>query len=113
MFNWLRGRRLSAEARRKLLIVQARSEEAIIETHVHNVMELVKMLAGEVDVDRALEEYVSMMPMDETIAATVTNRVLSRSLAPAPNPAHRGTPPVDKGRRFENVFRDGDPKKRR
>jgi hypothetical protein len=110
MFNWLRGRRLSAEARRKLLIVQARSEEAIIETHVDNVMELVEMLAGEVDVDRALEEYVSMMPMDETIAATVTNRVLSRSLAPAPGPARRGSPPRDAGRRFENVFRDGDGK---
>jgi hypothetical protein len=113
MFNWLRGRRLSAEARRKLLIVQARSEEAIIETHVENVMELLEMLAGEVDVERALEEYGSMMPMEETIAATVTNRVLTRSLgsgAAAPARAGRPAPARDAGGRpFENVFRDAPP----
>ena len=34
MLDWLRRRRLSAEAKRKLLIVAARSEEAVIETHV-------------------------------------------------------------------------------
>lgn len=105
MFNWLRGRRLSAEAKRKLLIAQARSEEAIIETHVDNVMELLGMLAGEMDVDRALEEYAAMMPMEETIAATVTNRVLARSIGSdvRGRSAGRGDE-----RRFENIFRDHD-----
>jgi hypothetical protein len=111
MFNWLRGRRLSAEAKRKLLIAQARSEEAIIETHVENVLELLDMLAGEIEVDRALEEYAAMMPMEETIAATVTNRVLTRSLGAAPRAgAGRG---AKTDRRFENVFRDERGKKRR
>jgi hypothetical protein len=104
MFNWLRGRRLGAEAKRKLLIVQARSEEAIIETHVDNVMEMLDMLAGEIEVDRALEEYAAMMPMEETIAATVTNRVLARSIGAdvRGRESARGD-----DRRFENVFRDG------
>jgi hypothetical protein len=97
MFNWLRGRRLSKEARKKLLIVQARSEEAIIETHVENVLELMEMLAGEVDADRALEEYAGLMPMDEVVASTVANRVLARSHGPQAG---------GRGPRFENVFRE-------
>lgn len=103
MFNWLRGRRLSKEARKKLLVMQARAEEAIIETHVENVMELVDLLQGEVDAERALEEYQELMPMDDVIAAAVTNRVLARSHAP--EPPRRG---AAGGGRFDNVFRDAD-----
>lgn len=103
MFNWLRGRRLSKEARKKLLVMQARAEEAIIETHVENVMELVDLLQGEIDAERALEEYQEMMPMDDVIAAAVTNRVLARSHGP--EPSRRG---ATGGGRFDNVFRDAD-----
>ena len=99
MFDWLRRRRLSNEAKRKLLIAAARAEEAIVETHVANVLDLMELLGAEVDVDRGLELYHEMLPMDEHISATVTNRVLARYDSPgvAPAPA----------RRFENVFRDG------
>lgn len=97
MFNWLRGRRLSKEARKKLLVVQARSEEAIIETHVDNVLEMLEMLGGEIDADRALEEYAAMIPMDEIVSSAVTNRVLARSEAPG---AGRGR------ESFKGVFRD-------
>lgn len=103
MLNWLRGRRLSKEARKKLLVMQARAEEAIIETHVENVMELVDLLDGEVDAERALEEYGEMLPMDEVIAAAVANRVLARSGAPS---ARRPLSGPGAGR-FDNVFRDG------
>jgi hypothetical protein len=103
MFNWLRGRRLSKEARKKLLVMQARAEEAIIETHVENVLELVDLLDGEIDAERALEEYGEMLPMDEVIAAAVANRVLARSGAPA---ARRPASGPGAGR-FDNVFRDG------
>lgn len=102
MFNWLRRRRLSNEGKRKLLIAAARSEEAIVETHVANVLELLELLAAEVDVDRALELYMEMLPMDEHVAATVTNRVLARHDSPG-----RGTSGARAGGRFENVFRDG------
>lgn len=102
MFNWLRRRRMSNEGKRKLLIAAARSEEAIVETHVSNVLELLELLEGEVDVDRALELYMEMLPMDEHVAATVTNRVLARHDSPA-----RGASGAGAGRRFEHVFRDG------
>jgi hypothetical protein len=105
MFDWLRRRRLSAEAKRKLLIVAARSEEAIIETHVANVLDLFDMLGNELDIDRALELYGEMLPMDEHVAATVANRVIARH--DAPGARRRGT---GDGRRFADVFRDANRK---
>ena len=103
MFDWLRRRKLSSEAKRKLLIAAARAEEALVETHVRNVLELVHMLRDEVDVDRGLELYMEMLPMDEHLAATVTNRVLARY--------DGGGPPQRGGgggaRRYQDVFRDG------
>jgi len=98
MFPFKRRRRLSNEARRKLLIAAARAEEALVETHVANVLDLLDLLRAEVDVDRGLELYLEMMPMDEHISATVTNRVLARYDAPAP--------PPDATRRFDGIFRD-------
>lgn len=96
MLEWLRRRRLSAEAKRKLLIVAARSEEAVIETHVANVLDMLEILGEEVDVDRALELYSEMLPMDEHVAATVANRVIARHDAPGGG---------QKGR-YSDVFRD-------
>lgn len=98
MFQWMRRRRLSADAKRKLLIATARSEEAVIETHVANVLDLVDLLGDEVNVDRGLELYLEFMPLDDHVATTVTNRVLARydeDLAAPPS-----------GRRYENIFRD-------
>ena len=100
MFDFLRRRRLSAEAKRKLLIVAARSEEAVIETHVANVLDMFDILGDEIDIDRALELYGEMLPMDEHVAATVANRVIARHEAPG---SRRRA--VD-GRRFADVFRD-------
>ena len=95
MLEWLRRRRLSAEAKRKLLIVAARSEEAVIETHVANVLDMLEILGDEVDVDRALELYAEMLPMDEHVSATVANRVIARHDAPG---RQQG--------RYSQVFRD-------
>ena len=94
MFNWLRRRRLSSAAKRTLLLVAARSEEAIIETHVANVLGLLDALADEVDAERALDLYTEMMTLDETVAASVANRVLARLEAPL------------SPRRGRNVFSD-------
>ena len=102
MFDWLRRRRLSAEAKRKLLIVAARSEEAIVETHVSNILDLVTSLAGEVDVDRALELYAELIPLDEHVSAMVTNRVLARQDGGS-RPSLVTTAPG----RYAHVFRDG------
>ena len=97
MFKWLRRRRLSANGRKRLLLLSARAEEAVVETHVANLIELLDALADEIDFDRGVELYVEMMSLDETLAAAVTNRLLSRLQSP-PAPARET--------RFRDVFRD-------
>ena len=99
MFNWLRRRRLSAGARKRMLLVAARAEEAIIETHVSNIIDLLVSLGDEVDLDRGVELYVEMMSLNETLAAAVTNRLLARFEDPTARLPHAA-------RRFKDVFRD-------
>ena len=101
MFGFLRRRRLSSEAKRKLLIAAARSEEAIVETHVSNILDLIELVGDEIDVDRAIELYGEMLPMDDHVATTVANRVIARHEKPG------------RGRgggqgRFSEVFRERD-----
>ncbi|MBV9774598.1 MAG: hypothetical protein JO040_11645 [Gemmatimonadetes bacterium] len=100
MFNWLLRKRLSGEAKRKLMIAAARSEEAIIETHVANALDLLEDLGDEVDLDRGIELYLEMMAPPDPVAAIVANRVMARTETSIP----RGV--VVRGGRFENVFRD-------
>lgn len=98
MFNWLRRKRLSAEARRKLLLLSARSEEAIIDTHANNLLDLLQTLGEEVDLDHGIELYAEMVSLDESIASAVTNRVLTR----LEGLAERGG---REARRFKHIFR--------
>jgi hypothetical protein len=102
MLNFLRRRRLSANARRKLLIIAARSEEAIIETHVANALDLLDALGDEVDLDRGIELYREIMPIGESLAATITNRILAR-LETLPEETGGGR----QSSRFRDVFREG------
>ena len=95
MFDWIRRRRLSADANKKLLLVTARAQEALIETHVSNILDLLATLRDEVDVDRALELYLERIPMDETLATTVSNRLLARLESPS-----------ERQQRFKHVFRE-------
>ena len=98
MFNWLRRRRLSASARKQMLLLAARAEEAIVETHVSNLVDLLETLGDEVDFDRGIELYTEMMSLDETLAATVTNRLLARLEDPRSGRGAEG--------RFRDVFRE-------
>lgn len=109
MFDRLFGRRrLSPEAKRKLLVIAARSEENIVETHVSNLLDMLDMLGDEVDVDRAIELYGEMLPMDEHVATTVANRVIARHESPGKGRGGSGGGAGDG--RYGNVFRD--PKRR-
>jgi hypothetical protein len=78
MLNWLRRRRLSSEARRRLMIIAARSEEALIETHVGNALELLDALGDEVDLDRGIELYEETLGLPPALADAVKTRVLAR-----------------------------------
>jgi hypothetical protein len=99
MFNWLRRRRLSANARKKMLLVHARAEEAIVETHVSNLIDLLETLGDEIDLDRGVDLYVEMMSLSETLAATVATRLLAAYEEEANAPRSKKTD------RFRNVFR--------
>jgi hypothetical protein len=98
MFNWIRRRRLGSDARKRLLLVAARSEEAIVDTHVANLLDLLETLGDEIDLDRALEIYAEMMSLDESRGTTVANRLLAQLESPASK--------TSQGRRYRNVFRD-------
>lgn len=98
MFNWLRRRRLSPEARRKLLLFSARAEQAIVDAHAQNLLDMLHTLGDEVDLDRAIELYVEMMSLDESMAASVTTRLLSRLEAMAEKGGREA-------RRYRHVFR--------
>jgi hypothetical protein len=99
MFNWIRRRRLSGDTRKRLLLVAARAEEAIVETHVNNLLDLLETLDDEIELDRAIEIYAEMVSLEESRAPTVTNRLLAR----LENPQS-----ATRTRRYENVFRDTD-----
>ena len=97
MFNWIRRRRLSEDTRKRLLLVAARAEEAIVETHVNNLLDLLETLDDEIELDRAIEIYAEMVSLEESRAPTVTNRLLARLENPQA---------AKRVRRYENVFRD-------
>lgn len=84
MLNWIRRRRLSADARRRLMILAARSEEALIATHVTNAIELLEALDDEVDLDRGIDLYEETMGLPPALADAVKTRVLARLDARSP-----------------------------
>lgn len=97
MFNWLRRRRLSDDARKKLMLFSARAEEEIIEAHVGNLVDLLHTLGDEIDLDGAIDIYVNrMMGLDESLASTVTTRLLAQLENPRA---------AKKGGRYRNVFK--------
>ena len=98
MLNWIRRRRLSEDARKRLLLVAARAEEAIVETHVLNLLDLLETLEDEVDLDHAVEIYSEMMNLEEARASTVTNRLLARLESPSSSR-------ISRPGRFKDVFR--------
>lgn len=99
MFNWMKRKKLSPSGKRKLLIIAARAEEAILETHVSNLIVLLEELSDEVDLDRGITLYMEMMELTEDMASNVANRLLARLESPSSRAAsHSG--------RFQNVFRD-------
>lgn len=77
MFKLLRRRRMSEEARRKLLLFQARAEESIIELHVENIMDLLRTMGSEMDLEQAITAYSEMIGLEEDLGRTVATRVLA------------------------------------
>jgi hypothetical protein len=78
-------RRLSPNAERKLQLVQARAEEALVRAHVDNALMFVDTLAEDLSFDRAIDTYIRTMAIPEPLASTVATRalvVLGQDLVP-------------------------------
>ncbi len=70
------GRRLPADVEQRLLLAQARADEAIVRTHVENALLFVDALAPDLPFERALDVYVREMSVTEPLASVVITRAL-------------------------------------
>ena len=78
MFGWMKKRKLSGRAQRRLMIALARAEEEILETHVSNALAIMDTLEGEMSMGHALELYLEAMDLGEVRETIVAKRVLAR-----------------------------------
>ena len=78
MLGWLRRRRLSGQARRRLLIALARAEEELIATHVQNALDLLDAVGDEVTLERVLDLYFDAIELNEPDATIVAQAVIAR-----------------------------------
>ncbi|MEO5511902.1 MAG: hypothetical protein ABIS27_14830 [Longimicrobiales bacterium] len=78
MFGWLRRKKISGRAKRRLMIALARAEEEILETHVVNALAVMDALENELSIGHALELYLEAMDLGEVRETIVAKRVLAR-----------------------------------
>ncbi|MFO7260261.1 MAG: hypothetical protein DIU52_003840 [bacterium] len=79
MLGWLRRwRRRDDAGRKRLLIALARAEEALIETHVENVLDVFEAVGDQIPLDRLLDIYLDAMEPREPRATIIARRVLAR-----------------------------------
>jgi hypothetical protein len=78
MFGWLRRKKISGRAKRRLMIALARAEEDILETHVANALAVMDALDNELSMGHALELYLEAMDLGEVRETIVAKRVLAR-----------------------------------
>ncbi|HUF50092.1 MAG TPA: hypothetical protein VMN60_04630 [Longimicrobiales bacterium] len=78
MLGFLRRRRLSGAAERRLLLALARAEQEVIRTHVDNAFDVVDAVADEMPPARAVELYLDELEVDEPEATIIAQRVLSQ-----------------------------------
>jgi hypothetical protein len=77
VMRFLRRRRLSATAERRLLTVLARCEQEVVNTHVQNALDVIEAVGEEMTPARAVDLYLDELDVDEPEATMVATRVLS------------------------------------
>ncbi|HSJ25096.1 MAG TPA: hypothetical protein VK929_10530 [Longimicrobiales bacterium] len=76
MLGWLTKRkRMSGAVERRLMVAMAKAEERVIRAHVHNALNIMDAVAGEMKPGRALELYLDEMEVDEPQATIIAKRV--------------------------------------
>lgn len=78
MFGWLRRKKISGRAKRRLMIALARAEEDLIETHVSSALAVMDALDEEMSIGHALELYLEAMDPGEPRSTIIAKRVLAR-----------------------------------
>jgi hypothetical protein len=92
MFGRLRRRirgRVQADLRERINLAAARTEDAMLETHVENALIFVKALGDEASASDAVEHYINTMMLAEGLGDVVYNRAL-RLIADAELPPVEG-----------------------
>jgi hypothetical protein len=79
VLRWFRRRRLSEGGRRRLAFALARAEEALIEAHVRNVLDVYDAIGEEASVSGVAALYLDAMEVAEPQASIIARRVLARS----------------------------------
>jgi hypothetical protein len=94
----VRGR-VQDELRERINLAAARTEDGILETHVHNSLSFARALASEVSASEAIELYLETMMLPEGVADVVYNRALSiiaeKVLPPLPPGEEEELPAID------------------
>ena len=78
VFDWLKRRKLSEEGRRRLLVALAKAEEAVLEAHVRNALDVIAIVGDELPLDRVLELYLEALEPGDGRAEVIARRVLAR-----------------------------------
>ncbi|HEX6559476.1 MAG TPA: hypothetical protein VF021_08435 [Longimicrobiales bacterium] len=78
VLDFFRRKRLSEEGQKRLVVALARAEEAIIEAHVENALDVIEAVSDELPLDRVLEVYLEALESNPQRAEIITRRVLSR-----------------------------------
>ncbi len=78
VFDWLKRRKLSEEGRRRLLVSLAKAEEAVVEAHVRNALDVIASVGDELPLDRVLELYLEALEPGDGRAEIIARRVLAR-----------------------------------
>lgn len=77
VIDFFRRRKLSDDMKRRLLVGLARSEEALIDTHVQNIFDLIDDLE-DLPIEKVLDIYLDTLDLDENQATRIARRVLAR-----------------------------------
>jgi hypothetical protein len=78
VLGWLRKKRLSEAARRRLVVALARAEEEIIETHVESALDVLDSVGEDIPVQQVIDLYLDTFDPGEPRSSIVERRVLAR-----------------------------------
>lgn len=94
----VRGR-VQDELRERINLAAARTEEGILQTHVHNSLSFARALTSELSASESIELYLETMMLPEGTADVVYNRALSiiaeQVLPPLPGDGGEALPSID------------------